>query len=126
MNLIICMLAPATAALFFHERYTKMKLDMRTSIIYLVIFAGFINLTIFAVVALVFGHREYVVDSALFTASFTTRYLALGFVLSPVVPWLTSILVRLIDYIRRNFEMKLIIEPNTVSGPDKKRKGNQK
>lgn len=83
---IICFFCPAFLAVDLFERKQKQPLTLKQFITAYIIFVGIINLLCLSVVAGVFHHPDYVVDSGLFNIGFTFKYLLLCFSLSVVLP----------------------------------------
>lgn len=83
---IICFFSPAFLAADLFEKKQKQPFTVKQFITVYIIFQIIINLLCLSVVAVVFHHPDYVVNSGLFNIGFSFKYLLLCFSLAADLP----------------------------------------
>lgn|SRR5574344_1431301 len=77
----ICLFFPAFLSIFSYESISDKKLDLKRGIMFYSLFNILINVTIWIILYLIFNRTE-----ALFTLSFSIKYLLLSSILSIIMP----------------------------------------
>ena len=83
---ILCLLFPPVFSVKVSERIKKKKYGLREFAINYAIFTGIVNMLCLGIVAFLFRHPDFVVNSNMFLASFSCKYLLLGCFFSGVTP----------------------------------------
>lgn len=83
---ILCMICPPIFAVKIFEKVEMRKYDLWEFIINYAIFTGIVNMLCLGIVAFLFHHPDYVVNSNMFQVSFACKYLLLSCFFSGIMP----------------------------------------